>query len=274
MLLVREASDIHLEFERYKNGVRALPDYYFSLPKLPFDHETVLILAGDIGVIDRPYTIIPFLEEVCPRFKAVIYVPGNHELYGASITTAYGKFRELAQHTGVFFLQNDSVKIDDVTFIGSTMWTNYNNANHSDMITAQMGVYDHKTIRTGTMSEPYLRKFLPGDAYVRHLDAVAFIESQLIEVKLKKDEKAVVITHHAPSFKSVHTKFHGDQYNSAYYSNLDELVLKYEPDFWFHGHMHDSSDYMIGNTRVICNPRGYQPNELNPGWNSELLIRV
>lgn len=273
-IFIREISDLHLEFEVYNNSKRHYPDRYFSLPVLDTDSETVLILAGDIALIDRPYMYVPMLEEMSTRFKAVIYVCGNHEFYHYSVKSGYHKLRQEIQHTGTFLLQNDKIKIDDVTFIGATLWTDFNKHNYSDMVSAQMGLADFKFIRTGTAIDPHLRKLRPADVVSMHLDSVAYIESVLTEVKLKNDEKAVVVTHHAPSYQSIHPMYYGDPYNACYYSDLDGMVLKYEPELWFHGHMHNSFNYHIGRTNIICNPRGYTPKELNKDFNPLLLLEI
>ena len=38
----------------------------------------------------------------------------------------------------------------------------------------------------------------------------------------------------------------------------DEFILDYpQIKLWTHGHTHEDFDYMIGSTRIVCNPRGY-----------------
>ena len=69
----------------------------------------------------------------------------------------------------------------------------------------------------------------------------------------------IVVGHHAPSSNSIHERFKSDVVmNGVYYSDLSNLILD-NPKIrlWFHGHVHDSFDYMIGPTRVLCNPRRY-----------------
>jgi Icc-related predicted phosphoesterase len=80
-------------------------------------------------------------------------------------------------------------------------------------------------------------------------------------------EGDIVVTHMAPSFLSVHEKYKNDMnINGSYASDLSELILDTKPELWFHGHMHDSFDYTIGNTRILCNPRGYVGEELNAAF--------
>ena len=83
----------------------------------------------------------------------------------------------------------------------------------------------------------------------------------------------MVITHHAPSIGSVPRDFHRNPVSAAYASNLDELVEQSGAALWVHGHLHSQSDYRIGNTRVVCNPRGY-PDERNPAFVPDLVIEI
>ena len=92
-------------------------------------------------------------------------------------------------------------------------------------------------------------------------------------VKQKEDgKKVVVVTHHLPSFQSIPERFRGESLNGAYASELFEDIMETQPDIWCHGHTHGSSDYMIGNTRILCNPRGYHGHELNPDFNDSFTI--
>ncbi len=69
-------------------------------------------------------------------------------------------------------------------------------------------------------------------------------------------------------------RFKNDLISAAYASHLDALVEQSGAALWIHGHTHDSFDYFIGGTRVICNPRGYFGYELNPDFNPGLVIDV
>ena len=67
----------------------------------------------------------------------------------------------------------------------------------------------------------------------------------------------VGITHFAPSLRSVAPQFAGSPVNACFVSDLDAHILRWQPALWLHGHTHDSFDYRIGSTRIVCNPRGY-----------------
>ena len=96
----------------------------------------------------------------------------------------------------------------------------------------------------------------PYDTVVRHKDTLKYFA---LVMEGKFDEKFVVVGHHTPSFQSCHEYYkHDTLMNGCYHSNLDDFILDHpQIKVWTHGHTHHKFDYMIGDTRVICNPRGY-----------------
>lgn len=260
-MLIRLVSDLHCEF-----GM-------FDLPELPEDKDTVLILAGDIGVVKRmKSTILTYLDEYAERFKDVIYIMGNHESYKGSVTNSLQKVQDAISHDNVHVLENDVVTIDDVAFVCATMWASYDNANPMTILEAETGMNDHKIIRCGkNIDDAYHYKFKAHDAYSLFLQSKDFI-FDAIDIEKTLNRKICVVTHHAPSFKSIAEEFKGNKLNGVYASQLDEDIINTRPDVWIHGHVHLSFDYMIENTRVLCNPRGYARIKLNPDFNPRLRI--
>jgi Icc-related predicted phosphoesterase len=116
-----------------------------------------------------------------------------------------------------------------------------------------------------------LRTLLPTDTVRLHRASVAFLHKELSR---PFDGATVIVTHHAPSPRSIASRFCGDPLNSAFASNLDPLISRHEPSLWIHGHMHDSFDYTIGRTRVVCNPRGYFPDQLNSQFDPTFVVEV
>lgn len=121
---------------------------------------------------------------------------------------------------------------------------------------------DHRKIRIGSDADPYKRKFRAIDAYNIHKSNLKFIED-IIQNNLSKT--CVVITHHAPTHLSVSPAYQNNMANPAYHSNLSEFIFKNSPKLWIHGHMHDSCEYNVGDTKVICNPKGYAISLLADG---------
>lgn len=258
-LKVRVVSDLHLECCEYGHGV---PD---------LGEGDVLILGGDIlcarhfkspeGRLKKVYET--FLQKCADSFDHVLYVAGNHEPYGYNYEGSWGVLKE-QMPVGVHLLENDYLKIGDWVFIGSTLWTDFRGENTLEMMEAAQCMNDYKTVR---ITAKY-RKLNPDDTLGFHKASKAYITSQL--ERLGSEAKVWVLTHHAPSYRSVAEEFRkGGIANGAYVSDLDELVLKYpQIKVWSHGHTHTSFDYTIGeNCRVVCNPRGYYNGYNNSGLN-------
>jgi predicted phosphodiesterase len=253
-------SDLHIEFG------------YFFIPELENEKETVVVLAGDIGLVKKEYTYRDFIADTCDRFKKVIWVMGNHEFYGANFPTALAKvWNATLDHTNLEVVDKETIVINDIAFVCATLWTSMDNNNTMTMYDAKMQMNDYKHIRTGPECEPWRQKLAPLDTMADHQRAKEFIFPEIVKQK-KDNKKVVVITHHLPSFQSIHEEFRGDSLNGAYASELFEDIADTKPDVWIHGHTHNSSDYLLADTRVICNPRGYHPDGLNPNFKDSFTI--
>jgi len=255
-------SDLHLEFG------------HFFIPKVENEKDIVVVLAGDIGLVKKEHTYRDFINNTCDRFKNVIWIMGNHEFYGANFPTALAKvWNATLDHENLYIIDKETVVIDDVAFVCATMWTNMDNNNIMTMHDAKLWMNDYKQIRTGTEREPWRQKLAPIDTVADHLRACEYIFPEI--AKQKEDgKKVVVVTHHLPSFQSIPEQYRGDSLNGAYASELFEDIMETQPDIWCHGHTHNSSDYMIGNTRILCNPRGYDKVEANKNFNPTLIIEI
>jgi Icc-related predicted phosphoesterase len=257
---IRYMSDLHLEFERYskRDGTIINKDSYFVVPPQDDDADTILILAGDVAIIERPHTYMHFLETVGKQFKEVLYVMGNHEFYCHGVfQTAIDKLKTNLENVNIRVLQDDSVIIDGHKFFGATLWTNFNKGNPLTMYQAAQYMSDYKQIVDRDPTNNF-SKLKTSTIYAAHLNTVAKLEAFLAN-----NTGAIVITHHLPSYKSVNEQYHGDYSNYFYYSDLDELMAIYKPKLWFHGHTHRSCEYTFFDTTVCCNPRGYLGEDLN-----------
>lgn len=256
-------SDLHNEFDP------------FIVPEIENSHEKVLVLAGDIGVISKSRTITPFLLELSARFKHIIYVFGNHEFYNSSIKRAHDKLLVLLHKTNVrnvSILENEVKQIGDVSFIGATLWTDFNR-NPSDMMLAGSSMSDHRMIRTGPTGKPYAERFRPEKALEIHNESVGYVFDQIKEEK-QQGQKTVVVTHHLPTYKAIAPEFRDKPLNSAYASELFDKIYDSEPDMWVFGHSHTSTDFTINKTRLRSNPRGYSPHGINPDFNPTLTLTI
>lgn len=116
-----------------------------------------------------------------------------------------------------------------------------------------------------------LRTLLAADTARLHRASVSFLRDELSR---PFDGPTVVITHHAPSPRSITPALRKDPLNPAFVSDLDAMIRTYQPPLWIHGHIHNSFDYRIGQTRIVCNPRGYFPEQLNPAFDPCFVAEV
>ena len=239
--------DLHLEFEP------------FEPPDVGAD---VVILAGDTHIGDRGVSWAASAFGDTP----VLYVMGNHEYYGKIYPKLLDRVRKAAEGTNVRVLEDEVAEIDGVRFFGSTLWTDFRL--FGDPVLAGHAcsekVTDFKRIR-----------MLPRYSKLRTADAAAIHARSKKALREASEEKQVdvVITHHAPSTKSLSEEFKDDLVSAAFVSDLDYLIERTGARLWIHGHTHAPFDYRIGETRVICNPRGY-PDEPGTGFQADMIVEV
>lgn len=241
-------SDLHLEFQ-------------WPFKESPPNNVDVLVCAGDV-LIKGVVPSIKWLAKFAPDIP-VVFVAGNHEFYGDCLQTGILAGREAARdHPNIHFLENDAVNIADVWFVGGTLWSDFRLFGRKPevcMSYAQSGMNDFKKIKFS--KTPY-RKFKPIDAYGKHVETRDYIAAELRE---RAGRKTVVVTHHAPSPRSIPAEFRHDPLSACYASDLEDLINDDGPTLWVHGHVHRRNDYWVGETRVISNARGY------PGEGTEFV---
>lgn len=261
------ASDLHLEF-----GTISLEN----------DGAEVLILSGDIlvatdlrerdaygirGENDKSNKFHTFFQECCARFPHVIYVMGNHEHYHGDFKFTAERLRHhFGYLSNLHILEREYITFGDVTFIGGTLWTDMNNGDALTLYHIKTMMNDFRIVNNSSREVHFkdsegkfhtrTARFCPEDAFEEHIKMKEFIR-HVIEGQFT--EKFVVVGHHAPSKQSTKPRYKDDVLmNGAYSSDLSEFILDHpQIKVWTHGHTHDKFDYMIGTTRVICNPRGY-----------------
>jgi Icc-related predicted phosphoesterase len=245
-------SDLHLEF----GG--------FEVPDVDAD---VVVVAGDLHTGTRG---LRWAHERLPDVP-ILYVLGNHEYYGHSTPGLVEDVRAAAATLSdrITLLDCDSVEIDGVRFIGAALWSDFELFGDAGlaMIHAGQSMSDYRTIRVDAEH----RALRPGDTLAMHRREVKWLSDSLLS---QDDGRVVVVTHHAPSMKSVPSMYANDLVSAAFASNLDDLVESSGAELWIHGHTHHASDYWIGSTRVLSNPRGYVGREEVPGFRPDLVVDV
>lgn len=224
--------------------------------KLPDTDADLVILAGDVG---RPHAAVSWASSFA---KPVLYIAGNHEFYGGNIAGTLEELKRLCVGTNVRVLDSDEVIVGGVRFLGTTLWTDFKlfgdgTRQAAAQKEAVRWMRDFSRIRAGETSDVL---FTPGDAAALFSSQAAWLASKLAQ---PFPGQTVVITHHAPSPKSIHPRFADSLLNACFVSNAEHLLDGNRVRLWIHGHTHDSFDYLLNGTRVVCNPRGYANNGVN-----------
>ncbi|WP_028734691.1 metallophosphoesterase [Rhizobium leguminosarum] len=233
--------------------------------QLSVPRADICICAGDIaGDIERA---IDFLHaEIAPHMP-VVAVLGNHDYYGSSIDRALEYARRWTVGTNVHILENDTFHRGDLRIVGATLWTDFAIAAHDsghlpvrarrDLAVRECMRYllDFRLIYRSDARVGDESGLITADEMIsRHEESRAYIENEIA-----KPFKGItmVLTHHAISHQSLDPRFTGHISNAAFASDLSNVIHARRPHFWVHGHIHRFADYVEGDTRVLCNPRGY-----------------
>ena len=256
-------SDLHLEFG--------------SITLENKDNADVLILSGDICVAkdllelgsqrDKSEAIHEFFKTCSGEFKHVIYITGNHEHYHGDFATTLRDLKYNLQYfQNLHILDKETVTLDGVTFIGGTLWTDMNESDPITLNAIGSMMNDFRCVKNSNKKVSFrdadgqfherTAKFSPQDAVEDHKKMVEYIHHV---VRGKDNQKFVVVGHHAPSKLSTHPRYQNETLmNGGYSSDLSQFILDNpQIKLWTHGHTHETFDYMIGETRIVCNPRGY-----------------
>jgi predicted phosphodiesterase len=258
-------SDLHLEF-----GDLILKNE---------ENADVLILSGDICVAkEMPFSdsekgqrFLDFFKRCAFQFPNVIYIMGNHEHYHGDFAKSYDQLKvALAELPNIHVMEKEFVTFGDVTFVAGTLWTDMNKEDPSTLYGIKGYMNDYQIIYDSSEVVNYKTfddegkptfktrhaKFTPEKSVIEHKAMLKLIDDVCSGLP---NEKIVVVGHHAPSKLSTKPQYENDvMVNGAYSSDLSEFILdRPQIKVWTHGHTHHNFDYMLGSTRIVCNPRGY-----------------
>lgn len=245
MLTLQVASDLHLEL--HQDGGHSFIE---SLDPTGVD---VLVLAGDILSARFAENVERTFTKLAAKYPRVLYVPGNHEFWKTTPEETMHLLGDiLGKIPNVTMLNNQIVTIEGRRFIGGPMWLP----------------------QWGPLSA-YAATEMPDFQLIAGFSDWAVKENAKFKDLLEKNlhPSDVVLTHYLPSYKSVSPRHKGSSVNPFFVSEMDQLILDRKPALWIHGHTHDPMNYLLGNTRIVCNPFGY-PKELNTGYEEKLLISI
>lgn len=249
---IHQMSDLHLEFNHKFRATN------------PYDAD-ILMLNGDICVADyltrskespKYYLgeiIKDFFKQASDNYEHVVYIMGNHEHYHGTYIETANTLREHLSYGNVNILDNSSIELYGYKIIGATLWTDCDKGNPLVLEYLRGYLNDFKIVKYS--KEPY-KGFWPIDSVVDHKASLNYID-----LESEGHDKVIVMSHHAPSVQSIHRSYQDPMYyygNRGYYSDLDNFILdRPQIKLWTHGHVHNNFDYMIGDTKIVCNPHGY-----------------
>ena len=256
--------------------IALVSDVHLEFGDLDFDNDSgadVLILGGDICVGSDmaqrdPYNTMgehyrsnrfhAFFERCCKRFSHVIFIVGNHEHYHGDFARTVPHFKDVLRYLpNLHILEKETFVLNDITFIGGTLWTDMNRRDNRTLHEISRMMNDFRCVdNTAKDSDQWGSRFNTIDAANDHDAMLAFVRTT---VEANPAGRYVVVGHHSPSRLSTHPKYQ-DQFimNGGYSSQLDDFILDHpQIKLWTHGHTHEDFDYQIGSCRILCNPRGY-----------------
>lgn len=258
-------SDLHLEFYGAERpGLRK--QKVWKPKETPEDKDTVLLLAGDIHVGRHAE---PWIDEMCERFKEVVYIAGNHEFYHNEYSKVLDFWENKFQGGNFTFLENDHYTNYDEGYriFGATLWTNVVdpfNVWHGRKI-----MTDYQVIKFNHMGSGHIRNLNVQDTNNFHLYTIQKLQQWL---QVPWEGKTIVMTHHLPHPLCVQEKWKGNNLNDFFMTNLDNIIERFDIDYWVHGHTHDNVDVTVHGTRILCNPMGYHGVQLNQDFNEDLTF--
>ena len=279
-------SDVHLEFgdldlhnDENADVLILGGDILVAEDVKNFSYVDEQIMAATPSMLARGERYYDFLKRCSERFPQVILIMGNHEHYHGDYAESASVIRTVVgEMSNVHFLDKEWRIINGVLFFGGTLWTDMNNEDPETLRQIAYMMNDYRGVqnsnRTVSYRVPDLTKdevdafsfnerpatFSPQDSVVDHKEFLKQLDEVLA---LHPDLPTVVVGHHAPSKASTHPRYKSEVLmNGAYSTNLDNFILdRRQIKLWTHGHTHEDFDYMIGTTRIVCNPRGYDGYE-------------
>jgi hypothetical protein len=265
-------SDLHLESH---------PAYHAR----PAPGADLLVLAGDVGSYQSGSQLQGDdfgLERFSPKHGwpvPVLYVPGNHEYDNLDFDATHERLRATCDRLGITWLEREVVVIDDVRFVGTTLWADFDalvvRPGHPEPTVQQLLKQRHKAFRAANY---YLQKA----AAMRHgepMMAEGWREQALVcEAWLRAalaqrfDGTTVVVTHFAPSLRSADPRYGVTPATAGFCNSLNDLVA--QADYWLHGHLHCQQDYLESGCRVLANTLGYASKGEQEGFREQFVLEL
>ena len=281
--MVLDCLDVITKIYGIDMKVSVMSDLHLDFADLTLPGGDVLILSGDLCEAKsikqaeynpvtvmleheredrRPDRFYRFLLEECSaKYRETVMVMGNHEHYGFKYHKTYDHIKSQLPDN-IHLLENETYELGGVTFLGATLWTDMNKGDEITLWQMKSMMNDYRQITANTNGNYF--RLQPERTMTDHYKTMEYFKTVIANRRAEGNGgPVVVVTHHAPSKMSTKPRYQNDTImNGAYSSDLSEFLLDHpEMKVWTHGHTHDNFDYMIGSTRIICNPRGYKGYE-------------
>jgi len=288
---LRYMSDLHLNVDAsLVKSNKFTPDVLFMPEPMAEDHETALLLAGDLWEAKKLYAFHNFswLKAVSLRFKYVIFVLGNHDYYDGALYKEIQRFKdqkEAQNLSNVYLLNNECITLGpDLKIAGTTLWASFNRGNPTSIYVCENGYYDeqgqhHQMRDFKYIKDPLYSRLKAKHLIAEHIKAINFLTDK--GVKDHENQVLVYLTHHAPDVQSIPEKkmFKEEGSNEwhiagMYYTDLGKIFKQNKPDFHIHGHTHQRKEYVKDDVRVLVNPRGYGILEKDTGFDPYARIEL
>lgn len=258
-------SDIHIDLN---------PNFKIELNP---DAE-ILIVAGDISnKINTTVEVIETLAHRCineSKICKILYVPGNHDFYRSIYQDQIEDLKKAFEgHMIIQFMCNGTYDYNGIHFVGTPLWTDLQYCTNK-----MLGMYNKMMFKNGMNDARMIKyrlfngevaKISPDSAIYEFRKNIKFIMDEV-----KNHDKNIIITHHAPSPRSIDEKFADSDLNCCFCSECDDYIMQNSNKiaYWIHGHMHSFCDYKIGDAGIICNPIGYENEESH--YQQQYVIEV
>ncbi len=234
---IQYCSDLHIEF-------KSNWDWLKSNPIKPIGE--ILLIAGDTYYLGKEFMKHEFFDYASENFERVFLIPGNHEFYGGyDVEICFLQNYELQIRENVFLVNNNTIEIDNVKFIFSSLWSKI----VKEVVPILGSLNDFRLINLNN------QKLTVSDYNLMFENSWKYLQK---EITAKTKKKKVVITHHLPSHYCNLEIYKNSKLNEAFCVDLTKYINKSDVNYWIYGHSHgNKGQFKIGKTKMITNQLGY-----------------
>jgi predicted phosphohydrolase len=249
---IQYCSDLHIEFPFNKTHLALHP----ITPA-----GDILLLAGDVMLFTEIDKHHDFLAWVSDHFRETYWVPGNHEYYGSDLSEQSLRLHEKLL-PNVNLVNNVTIQLEDIELVFSTLWSKINLEKEYSI---------KRTMADFHLIRKHGSKITVTDYMELHETCLAFLRDTLEQPVLGK---RLVVTHHLPTYLNYPPRYLGSDLNSAFATELSDLVTLSGAAYWIFGHHHQPvPDFAIGNTLLTNNQLGYVQYGEHSNFSPEKLLK-